>query len=177
MGTNCGGGAAAGALLPVHLGDAVHNVDGVEGAGPGAVAVAQASELAQPVAAIEALDSLAALNALELVLLAGFAAGARTGNHSLHGGGRTCLNAHNRGNLGGTGRATGGTFVDGVAVLYDTLGIVGAARTAAGAAVGARQHSGDLLHPLIHRDVHEDGGSHQNHRTDQADNGNYNNSQ
>ena len=41
---------------------------GVEGAGPGAVAVAQASELAQPVAAVEALDGLAALDALELVL-------------------------------------------------------------------------------------------------------------
>ena len=69
VGANCGTGAATGTLGPVHMGDAVHDVDGVEGAGPGTIAVAQTAELAQPVAAVEALDGLAALDALELILL------------------------------------------------------------------------------------------------------------
>ena len=142
VGADCGAGAAAGALLPVHLGDAVHDVDGVEGAGPGAVAVAQTAELAQSVAAVQALDRLAAVQALKLKALAGLPAGTGAGHHGLHGDGGASLHAHDGGDLAGHLGTAGDALVDGVAVLHDGLGVVGAAGAATGAAVGAGQDAG-----------------------------------
>lgn len=174
VGAGSSAGAAAGALLTIHLGDAVHDVDGIEGAGPGTIAVAQAAVLAHTVAAVQALDGLAALDALKLVLLGGLVAGAGAGHDSLHGHGSLSSHTHDLRDGSHGGGAAGSTLVDRVTVFHDALGIVGTARAAAGAAVGAGQHAGDLLHPLIHGHVHEDGGSHQDDRADQADDGNQN---
>ncbi len=174
VGADCGAGAAAGALLPVHLGDAVHDVDGVEGAGPGAVAVAQTAELAQSVAAVQALDRLAAMDAIKLIALGGLVTGAGAGHNGLHGLGGSGLHTHDLRDGGHRLRAAGGALVDGVPVLNDALGIVGTTGTAAGAAVGAGQDAGDLFHPLIHRNIHEDGGGYQNHSADQTNDGHQN---
>src|SRR5699024_8430835 len=97
VGAHGGAGAAAGALLPVHLGDAVLNVDGVEGAGPGAVPVAQAAVGAGPVAAVQALDGLAAGDTLKGVALGGLLTGAGAGHNGLHGGHRPGLHTHDLG--------------------------------------------------------------------------------
>ena len=169
VGAHGGAGTAAGALLPVHLGDAVLNVDGVEGAGPGAVPVAQAAVGAGPVAAVQALDGLAAGDTLEGVALGGLLTGAGAGHNGLHRHHASRFHTHDLSDGRGGFRAAGDALVDAVPLFHDALGVVGAARAAAGAAVGPGQHAGDLLHPLIHRDVHDDGGNHQNDRTDQAD--------
>ena len=163
--------AAAHALGPVHLGDAVHNVDGIEGAGLHAVAIAQTAELAHAVAAVQALYGLAAVDALKLELLAGLFTGAGAAHHGLHGHGGAGLHAHDLGDGGGGLGPAGDALVHRCALLHHALGVVGAAGAAAGAAVGAGQSGGDLLHPLVHGHIHEDRGGHQDHRAYQADDG------
>lgn len=131
-----GTGTTAYTLFPIHLCDAVHNMNGIKGTGAGTVTITQAAKFAHSVAAIQTLYRLAALQPLKFVTLGGFSAGTGTGHNGLHGNGSTGFHTHDLGDGSSGFSATRSTFVYCVAFLHNALGIVGTASAATGAAVG-----------------------------------------
>src|SRR5699024_10925746 len=95
-----------------------------------------------------------------------FAPGTEHG--SAQAGAVAAVGAHDPGNGVGGLVAAGGALVDGRAILHDGLGIVGAARVAAAAAVGARQTFGNFRDTRVLIHGHEFGGQNQDQAADQA---------
>src|SRR5699024_9623583 len=167
LGADRRAGAAAGALVLIHHGHAVDDVDGVELAGLDAVAKAGAGKGAVLGPAVQRGGRSTALDAL--VVIAGLAVvlAALALDHRLLGDGGH-LGAHDLADGGSRLGAAGGALVAGHAVHDDGLGVVSAACIAAAAAVGAGQAARHLLDAGVLLHCHELGCSDQDHRAQGA---------
>ena len=137
-------------LVLVHLGHAVDDMDGVEGADLLTGAHAQAAVVAaQRAAAGEAGSRHAVVDTDVLVLLVVHtAAGAVDGGHHLDA--VTGGHAHDLTDLGSHSGAAGGALVDGRLTLHHGGSVAAAAGEAAAAAVGAGQAAEDGLLTGVH---------------------------
>ena len=172
LGAGGNAGAAGHALVQIHFGNAVHNVDGVKLTGVHAVAAAQAAIGALQGAGGHAGNCQTAGQAH--IVIAGLVVAA-AGTHNLchlgcalfHG------DAHDFTDLLGQRSAAGGAGVDGSQTLYHGVGVTAAAGVAAAAAVGAGQDlsNGFFTGVLLHsEDLGSDG---QNDTEDDAQNRQY----
>ena len=170
LGADVGAGTAAGALVLVHLGHAVHDVDGVELTDLGAVAQTDAGEGAGLGAAVQGSRSGTGLDALVVIRGLAVLGAALTLDHSLllY---SACLTAHDLGDSGGSLGAAGGALVAGNAVHNNGLCVVGTACVAAAAAVCAGQTAGDFFDAGVFLNCHELGSGDQNDCADSTDDG------
>ena len=175
LGADVGTGTAAGALVLIHLGHAVHNVDGVKLTDLGAVAQADAGERAGLGAAVQVGGSRAGLDAGVIISGLAVLGVALALNHSLflH---SACLAAHDLGNGSSSLGAAGCALVAGNAVHDDSLCVIRAACVTAAAAVCACQAGGNFFNTRIFLNRHELGRRDQNDRANGAHDGTEDNS-
>ena len=170
LGADVGAGTTAGALVLVHLGHAVHNVDSIELTHLGAVAQADAGKGTGLGAAVQGRSSGTGLDALVLVAGLAVLGVALALDHSLllH---SACLAAHDLGNGGSSLGAAGGALVAGNAVHNNGLCVVGTAGVAAAAAVCTGQAGRNFFNTGVFLNRHELCGQHQNNGTDRTHDG------
>ena len=170
LGADVGAGTTAGALVLVHLGNTVHDVDGVELTDLGAVAQTDAGEGAGLGAAVQGSSSGAGLDALVVVSGLAVLGAALALDHGLllH---SACLTAHDLGNGSSSLGAAGSALVARHAVHDDSLCVVGTACVAAAAAVCAGQTAGNFFDTGVFLNCHELGSGDQNDCADSTDDG------
>ena len=171
VGTGLGASAAAGALLPVHHGHAVFNMEGVKLADGHAVPQSETAGGAGFLAIVEHVGGGAGQRAPVIVLVGDGAADTVAADGGLQHGHLPYFHAHDSADALGSGGTAGDTGGEGGAIFHHGLGVGVAACIAAGAAVGAGKGLPDLGNPLILLHGKDQGEHRQEHACQQCQQG------